>query len=381
MDVFTVGLFAYVIGSSIFQKIAEDNAKQKKDEENKKVARIKANAEFKRKLKRQEAFEAVALAKKERPFKTAIECFKKQYVSYTRISTYASCPHRFKLIYMDRKKCIEPMYWSSPFGSKGKILHQAVETYLREYLGQTVPKLDYREIVNEAFKLYYLKNNKQYWSPKKKEFENRKRKKFRDNAKFLCKTLPKEAEIIAIEKELTFHMDKIKFYGIVDLVLKYPDGHLEIVDYKTGLRLPTKEQPEIYSIPFVNNSHCPSISFRIICVDRECHYRWSQNRNEMVESSGNILRIVNTITDDKTFAPAIASHCQNCSVQHVCIHSEKYKTNSKKVHTKTNLTKLSSKYEWKQKFDTPLYECNEKKNQNVNKNKKIISPKKDIKKN
>ena len=100
----------------------------------------------------------------------------------------------------------------------------------------------------------------------------------------------------------------------------------------------------------------------------------------MVESSGNILRIVNTITDDKTFAPAIASHCRNCSVQHVCIHSEKYKTNSKKIHTKTNLTKLSSIYEWKQKFDTPLYECNEKKNQNENKNKKIISPKKDIKK-
>jgi len=344
MDIYMAMLLACGIGYLIFQNNSEEKTEQKQEEENQKIDRIKSSTECLRQLKERKSQEETALTTKEKPFKTAIECFEKQYVSYTRMSTYASCPHRFKLIYLDRNKSIEPTFWGSPFASKGKVFHQSVEEYLKEYLGQRMPRLDYRGIVNQAFKLYYLKNNKQHWSLKRKEFENKKRKKFRDNAKFLCATLPKEAEIIAIEKKLSFQIDNIKFYGIVDLVLRYPNGHLEIIDYKTGQKMPIKEQLEIYSIPFTNKSDYSSISYRVICVDRESHYRWFHDRNEMIESSKNILHIVKTITEDKTFAPAIASHCRNCSVQHVCIHSEKYKANGKMVRTRNILTKLSSKH-------------------------------------
>lgn len=371
MDLFRVALWTYGIGCLIFQKIEEDKAKQKQEEEKQRIARVKADAEFKHRLKQQEALETEVLVKKETPFKTAIECFKKQYVSYNRISIYASCPHRFKFIYLDREKTIQPSCWSFPFSSKGTVFHEAVEAYLRKYLGQPVPRLDYQEIVNQAFKSQYLKDNRWDWSPERKELEKRKRKNFRDSAKFLCKTLPQNAKIIAIEKDLSFQIGGIKFYGIVDLVLEYPDGHLEIVDYKTGIRLPIKEQLEIYSIPFVNESHCSSISFRVICVDRKSHYRWSQNRSEIVESSNNILGIIKTITDDNTFAPVISSYCQNCPVQHVCNHAKNYKKNGKRVRRSNFLTKLRSKHEWKEKFDVPIHENNDVKNQNKKITKKV----------
>jgi hypothetical protein len=128
----------------------------------------------------------------------------------------------------------------------------------------------------------------------------------------------------------------------VDLVFQYPDGHLEIVDYKTGLKLPTKEQLEIYSIPFTKNSNHLPIKFRVICVDRESHYIWKQNAQEALESANNILSIVNTIIDDRYFTPRIGSHCKNCSVSEVCKYSKEYQVNGAKKRSpaKRYLTKL-----------------------------------------
>ncbi len=345
MDFFTGIVIAALIGYSIFEERAQEKAAREQAERTEKIARDKADAERQKKIERQQALEAALERKERRPFKTAVDCFKKQYVSYTRIATYNSCRYRFKLVYLDKHT---PGFSGFLNYSKGTSFHIAVEKCLKKYLGEIISKLDYKEIVDEAFRLRYLRKTEWNWSPMRKIFQNRRRKIFRDNAKFFCKTFPESVEIVAVEQELSFTVEKVKFFGIVDLILKYPDGHLEIVDYKTGNRLPIKEQLEIYSIPFTKGKNCSSISFRVICVDRQSHYRWSQNKEEMVKSSRDILSIVNTIINDNSFVPCIGSHCKNCSVRDVCKYSENYEKNGEKSNRHNKLTRLSSIYEWKQ---------------------------------
>jgi len=343
--IFIAVLIGYQIFKEIFQESPEQKAVREAAEQERQKKLLEAMEAAQKERERQQVLEAALEEGKRKPFETAVDCFKEQYASYARISTYNSCPCRFKLIYLDKHTPCSSGFLNH---SKGKAFHRAVEKYFKKYLGEIITKLDYREIVNEAFNLRYLRKTEWYWSIERKELENRKRKIFRDNARFFCKTFPESVEIVAVEQKLSFTVDKVKFYGIADLVLRYPDGRLEIVDYKTGMRLPTKEQLEIYSIPFTQGKDYSSISLRVICVDRQSHYRWSQDKEEMIKSSRNILSIVNTMMNDNSFVPCIGSHCKNCSMGHVCEYSENYEKNGEVSNNSNKLTRLTSIYEWKQ---------------------------------
>jgi len=221
MDFFTGIVIVVLIGYSLLKETLEENHQKKIAREYaervEKIARDKANAERQKEIEQQQALEAALEDEKRRPFKATVDCFREQYVSYTRIATYNSCPFRFKLIYLDK-------HYTSSTGfldySKGTAFHIAVAQYLIKYLGKVIPKLDYKEIVDEAFRLRYLRKTEWHWSPNRKEFENKKRRIFRDNAKFICKTFPENVEIVAVEQELSFTVDKVKFYGIIDLILE-----------------------------------------------------------------------------------------------------------------------------------------------------------------
>jgi len=283
-----------------------------------------------------------------RTFKTSKECFEKEYVSYSRIATYCVCPQRFKLIYLD--KC-EPSSEFSFYYTRGATFHRAVEGILRMRLldsNRILTELDYKEIVNEGYKLGYLERSRTLWPEYKRARNREKTKRFRNIAKFFCKTLPVNVEIVAIEKELRFKVGGINFFGIVDLVLKYPDGHIEIIDYKTGTRRPIKEQLEIYAIPFNKGKKQLPISFRVICPDRESHYLWTLSLEEVNESSRRIIDIVRVILDDTKFKPNSSSGCKNCQIGNVCKYKGKESMSATSNRLTTpELTRLSHTYEWK----------------------------------
>jgi len=344
MDLFAGIVIVVLIVYSMFEEKPEEKAAREAAEREayiKKQFRLAVLREQARKER-----EALEKQRKERekPFPSSLECIQKQYASYSRIGTYCSCPQRFKLIYLDKKKGVGNRWLNK---GKGSIFHKSVEAYLNSLTSRRIGELDYKEIVKNAFHLNYLSNSKNYWSHERKDREKRKRKIFRENCKFLCKTLPKNTEIIAVEKDLKFRVNEIKFYGIVDLVVRYPDGHVEIIDYKTGLIRPIKEQLEIYAIPFTKSKGLSSICFRIICVDRMSHYIWSLDKEGIIKSRKNILNIVNTIIDDSNFSPAISSACSQCSVRHECKYSEIYKESKQTSGKNNRLTRLTCAYEWK----------------------------------
>ena len=336
MDFFSELLIAGLIGKSILEALEDRSERIRIREQQQRI-------DDERELKRFVAAEAKKEAERkerEKPFETSLECFQKQYVSYARIATYNSCPRRFKLIYMDRKsgEGLNERWYSG-----GRGFHNVMEAYLKLQLQlehRLISNLEYNEVI---------RGRRWYFS----EAWGEERKKRRRRVRFTCRTFPKDVEIVAVEKELSFKVNNIKFYGIVDLVLKYPDGTIEIVDYKTGIRLPVKEQLEIYSIPFTRYRDFSKVDFRVICPDRQSHYRWSLDRKEMAERRKHILGIVNTIMNDSGFAPAISSACSRCSVGYACKHSEIYKK-TKRVSGKNNrLTRLTFAYEWKKGIIPP----------------------------
>lgn len=338
MDPISIVAIAALIGYSIFKDTPEKKAARERAEqerfERENQRRIQQNIREAEERKQREILEAEERERK-RPFNTSKECFQEQYVSYARISTYNTCPNRFKIIYLD-KKSENLSRCDTLHTSKGKIFHATMEGYFKRYIGRIITTLDYKEIIEEA-----------KWDIKELPID--KRKTFRKNVRFLCKTFPTNAEIIAVEQELSFKVNDIKFYGIVDLVLKYPDGHYEIVDFKTGLISPIKEQLEIYSIPFAYRTDHLPITYRFICVDRESHYIWSNKKEKRDERTNNILNIVNTIVNDTDFLPMVSSYCVNCSVNQECKYSKEYHPNGiqRRPSNKRLLTRLRQRYEWK----------------------------------
>jgi len=307
MDPLTILGIAALVGYAIFHESDEEKA-----------AREKREAELARQIEENQRKEAAIRKvqeeekrKREGPYDSSIECFRNQYVSYSRIATYCSCPRRFKLLYLDK---VRPEKDESHY-TKGSVFHIAMEDYLKNYIGQNVTQLIPRIITQKAYKLGYLERNNKRWSEKQRLLLEQRRDKFRACAKFLCETLPRDAVVIDVEKELSYQMKNIKYYGIADLILKYPDGHFEIVDYKTGLFMPTKEQLEIYSIPLLQDQTISRISYRIICVDRECHYLWETDRSGLINAANRIADIVNHIIGDTIFCRDNNSKCTTCGVR------------------------------------------------------------------
>jgi len=333
MDFFSGLVIAGLIGRTIWEALKESPEEKNVREREERIRREQIADEEEKERKRLEAEEAER-KEREKPFETSLECFQKQYVSYARIATYNSCPHRFKLIYLDKKSRDE---FRDRWNEGGKVFHEIMEYYFRDQLqlGRSLTSgLEYKEVIR-GWQRYF-----------KKVYDER-RKNLRKRVRFACRTFPKNVEIVAVEKELSFKANNINFYGIVDLVLKYPDGTIEIVDYKTGLGLPVKEQLEIYSIPFTQYQDFSKVDFRVICPDRQSHYRWSLDREKMTERRQHILGIVNTIINDINFTPSISSACSRCSVGYACQYSEIYKETKQVYGKKNKLTRLTSVYEWK----------------------------------
>jgi CRISPR/Cas system-associated exonuclease Cas4 (RecB family) len=263
-------------------------------------------------------------------FASASECFTREYVSYARISTYASCPRRFRLIYLDKQERHDEGFNRT---GRGEMFHLAAERTLTKYIGIRIQELEYSALTSEVIR--YLRRLPQ-----------ERRTRFRQALRFLSKTFPKDVEILGVEEKLSFTVNDIPFYGIVDLILRYPDGTYEIVDYKTGHRPPMMEQLHIYSIPLIQANSCESIRFRIICVDRRSHYVWSHDKSQMAASAQNILGLVQTIRDDRQFTPNIGPHCRDCSMSHVCDPGES--PDSIGFVSPVKLTRLSAAHEWKE---------------------------------
>lgn len=225
-------------------------------------------------------------------YATVADCFRAEYVSYSRLRSYTSCPHRFRLGYLEGRESEAHYKFTGP----GKGFHSFCEGVFRKWGNQRVPTL------REAGRY--------------PDFDV-------DEAKYeyLHSCIHPGARIVATEHELRFSVRGLAFYGIVDLVLKDHDGITHLVDYKTGENPRTHlEQLEMYCLPVLLGPLNETVRLSFILVDTREHILWEvgpRNREEVV---ANIFRIIDHMMSDRTFPPRVSSRCKDCAYIGICAH-------------------------------------------------------------
>jgi hypothetical protein len=168
-------------------------------------------------------------------------------ISYSQLSLYRSCPHRWSLQYKDGYK----VFTSTIHTVFGTALHVAIQHYLDvmyEISGAEADREDLESIFEEAYrneyKIQYDKNNKQHFSSSEelREF-------FEDGIKILA-FIKKKRNLYFSRKgyhlvgcevpiSLTPHpqFNNVIYQGFLDVVLYHePTNTFEIIDIKTSTR-------------------------------------------------------------------------------------------------------------------------------------------------
>ncbi|MCA9392221.1 ATP-dependent helicase, partial [candidate division WWE3 bacterium] len=187
------------------------------------------------------------------------------YLSYSQIETFDTCPLHYKLDYILKVPKL-------PSGalSFGNSIHESLRDvygWMRNDFGVFREKHQesLRDIYNwmggdfgvsraklhESFDQIYekaLEFYEHHWSPIGFDSKAHEVSRFEDGKKileeFLRNDLSKSFKIVELEKPFTFHLaPDLKIGGRIDRINKLPDGKLEIIDYKTG-QLPEKRELE-----------------------------------------------------------------------------------------------------------------------------------------
>jgi hypothetical protein len=152
----------------------------------------------------------------------------KEHISYSELKIWAECPFKHKVIYIDKQKGFE----GNEYTAFGTTIHTLCENAVQGLLQED----EYDDFFNESFdgELAQLGEIRQDLV-----------EQMRDQAKSimplimpeLSKTF-EEYEVFSVEEKLfekinDFSLDKYKFKGYIDLVLKTSDGKYHIIDWKT----------------------------------------------------------------------------------------------------------------------------------------------------
>ena len=155
----------------------------------------------------------------------------KQHISYSELKTWAECPFKHKLIYIDKKKG----FTGNEFTAFGSSIHSLCENAIQDLLDES----EYDDFFDASFDGELERLDSDY------EQRTELIEQMRGQAKILIpqimpevrKTFP-DFEVFSVEEKLfekinDFSLDKFTFKGYIDLVIKTPDGKYHIIDWKT----------------------------------------------------------------------------------------------------------------------------------------------------
>ena len=158
------------------------------------------------------------------------------YLSYSQIETFKTCPLHYKLKYIF--KIPTPPSSAQSFGIS---MHATLKDF---YIGVKTGKKQYKKLIIEALKENWISEGYTSKSHEKRMFERGKNYLLDFYKKeFDSKKIP-----ITLEQPFIIPLDlpkserRLKIGGKIDKVDKLPGGKIEIIDYKTGANIPTQKE-------------------------------------------------------------------------------------------------------------------------------------------
>ncbi|MPM14176.1 hypothetical protein SDC9_60536 [bioreactor metagenome] len=149
--------------------------------------------------------------------------------SYSSVNSYHQCPRQFKLSYIDALPRVD-----NAFSDWGSFMHYLLEQYFKG-------KLEFFEL-SQLYVRDYKKNIKCTFPPNKyvnlNESYYNKGKEYLDNfdGDF------DDCEVLAVEQKVKLDINGRPFVGVIDLVLKKPDGSICITDHKSKSKMKNKTE-------------------------------------------------------------------------------------------------------------------------------------------
>jgi DNA helicase II / ATP-dependent DNA helicase PcrA len=239
------------------------------------------------------------------------------YLSYSQIQTFEICPLHYKLKYI-LKIPTSP----SPAQSFGISCHNTLRDFYQMAIRGENVKLT---IIDDLIKKNWINegySNKAH----EKEANIRARGIIESYLKnnFDPKRIP-----FATEFAFNFFIDKLKILGVMDRIDGLSNGKVEIIDYKTGLNVPTQKEVDanlqltIYALAVSEvkerflGKNAEDIMLSLYYLEKETKLTTTRTKEQLEEAKKEILEIADNISksDFKCSASAL---CKNCEYKLLC---------------------------------------------------------------
>lgn len=243
--------------------------------------------------------------------------------SYSRISTFETCPLQYKLQYIDKITTEE----------------EGVEAFMGSRVHETLEKL-YKDLVLsktnmvEELVKYYNKIWKEEWHDEvfinrddmtEEDYRKTGERAIRD---YYATYHPfDQAKTLWTEKMVVFSLgdDEHKLRGVVDRLDKTPEGVLEIHDYKASQRMPTQEKMDedrqlaLYQIAVLEaypGSENVELVWHYVLFDQEM--RSKRTKQQLEELKKEYIEAIDEIEAEKNFPPSESALCDWCGYWEHC---------------------------------------------------------------
>lgn len=240
--------------------------------------------------------------------------------SYSAISSFESCPLKFKLAYIDRIK--PPRRSIEMF--LGSRVHEALEKLYRDKLFEKLLTLEeLLEFYNERWR---REMSDTIFVAKEYDAENYRIMGQRYLVDYYNTYKPfDEGRTIALEKRVFFPLnDKYWISGIIDRITEV-DGVYEVHDYKTSLYLPTRKEIEedcqlaLYAIALDHLYGVKDIElvWHFLAFNKEIRLRkpsYEDAREEVIKR----IEKIEEARKRNDFPPRESSLCPYCSYRPLC---------------------------------------------------------------
>ncbi|MEA2054133.1 MAG: PD-(D/E)XK nuclease family protein [Candidatus Thermoplasmatota archaeon] len=245
--------------------------------------------------------------------------------SHSRISTFESCPLKFKYRYVE--KIISPRGNIEAF--MGGRVHEALEKLYRDKMFRKICELD--DLITFYNQRWEKEIDENIFVVKEEYSPDNYRKM---GEKYICDYYNtykpfNDGKTIALEKMVLLPIDDTGYTvrGIIDR-LSEKDGVYEIHDYKTSLNLPTEEEVKkdrqlaLYALALKNmydDANDIELIWHYVAFNKELRIKKDDETLQKVKEDtlNKIIGIEKAIEEDN-FYPKESALCPYCEYQHLC---------------------------------------------------------------
>jgi len=246
------------------------------------------------------------------------------YLSYSQINTFQTCPLHYKLRYIF--KVPTPQTASQSFGTS---IHATLKDFYNLVLSGKRPT---EKLIFDCFKNDWIKEG---FKTKKHE------RKFYEKGKIYLSGFLKEGFDpknlpVALEQPFTIPLrldskntKPLKIGGVIDRVDVFSDGSIEIIDYKTGANIPSQREvdknlqlsfygiaaTEIPEIPF--NKKADQIKLSLYYLDEQEKISTIRTRDDLEKAKEEIFKVRDEI-EKSDFTCSNNYLCRDCEYKLLC---------------------------------------------------------------